>query len=138
RLLREAGHKVLVASDGDEALVRAREHSGTIDLLIADLVMSRRGGIEVAKLLARDRPDLRILFVSGFAWDQSLPSVDPDRGVDFLQKPFAPEDMARAVARLLSAPPRVSTPGLGSAAVRIVAGFPVGNFMPPRLSDRAG
>jgi len=137
RLLRDAGHTVLLASDGDEALRRAREHRGDIDLLIADLVMARRGGIEVAKLLARERPDLRILFVSGFSWDQTLPSVDPERGVDFLQKPFAPEDMARAVARLLAAPPRISTPGLGSAAVRFVAGFPVGTLVPPRPSDHA-
>jgi len=138
RLLRDAGHTVLLAADGDEALKRARDHSGNIDLLIADLVMARRGGIEVAKLLARERPDLRILFVSGFSWDQTLPSVDPERGVDFLQKPFAPEDMVRAVGRLLAAPPRVSTPGLGSAAVRFVAGFPVGTLVPPRAAERAG
>jgi signal transduction histidine kinase/CheY-like chemotaxis protein len=138
RLLRDAGHTVLLAADGDEALKRARDHSGNIDLLIADLVMARRGGIEVAKLLARERPDLRILFVSGFSWDQTLPSVDPERGVDFLQKPFAPDDMVRAVARLLAAPPRVSTPGLGSAAVRFVAGFPVGTLVPPRpAAERA-
>ncbi|HEY8927495.1 MAG TPA: ATP-binding protein [Polyangia bacterium] len=138
RLLRDAGHTVLLASDGDEALRRARDHSGNIDLLIADLVMAKRGGIEVAKLMARERPDLRILFVSGFSWDQTLPTVDPERGVDFLQKPFAPEDMVRAVARLLAAPPRVSTPGLGSAAVRFVAGFPVGTLVPPRPAERGG
>jgi signal transduction histidine kinase/CheY-like chemotaxis protein len=108
RLLREAGYQMIVAADGDEALRLSRAHTGTIDLLITDLIMARRGGIELAKLLGQERPALRVLFVSGFSWDRSLPTVDPERGVDFLQKPFAPADLARSVAKLLEAPARAS------------------------------
>jgi signal transduction histidine kinase/CheY-like chemotaxis protein len=106
RLLRDAGHLVIVASDGEEALRRAREHRGTIDLLVTDLIMARRGGIELANTLAPEQPNLRILFVSGFSWDRALPDLDPERGVDFLQKPFAPEDLTRCVAKLLAATAR--------------------------------
>jgi CheY-like chemotaxis protein len=106
RILRGAGQTVLLASDGEDGLKVARAHSGTIDLLITDLIMARLGGIELAKRLAEERPDLRILFISGFAWDSTLPAIDPARGIDFLQKPFAPEHLLEAVARLMATPGR--------------------------------
>jgi signal transduction histidine kinase/CheY-like chemotaxis protein len=118
RLLRDAGHLVIVASDGEEALRQAREHRGTIDLLVTDLIMARRGGIELAKTLAPEQPNLRILFVSGFSWDRALPDLDPERGVDFLQKPFAPEDLTRCVTKLLGATARPVSLALPAGEVK--------------------
>jgi two-component system, cell cycle sensor histidine kinase and response regulator CckA len=113
RILRDAGHTLLLACDGQEGLEVARDHAGTIDLLVTDLVMGRMGGIELAKRLAEQRPELRILFISGFAWDNSLPAIDPARGIDFLQKPFAPDGLIEAVTRLLAAPLRRRSEGSG-------------------------
>jgi len=106
RILNNAGHTLLLACDGQEGLEVAGKHDGIIDVLVTDLVMGRMGGIELAKRLAEARPELRILFISGFAWDNSLPAIDPVRGIDFLQKPFAPDALVEAVQRLLRAPRR--------------------------------
>ena len=106
RILRTAGHAVLLACDGQEGLEVAAKQVGPLDLLVTDLVMGRMGGIELAKRLAEARPELRILFISGFAWDNSLPAIDPARGIDFLQKPFAPDALVEAVRRLMDAPSR--------------------------------
>jgi CheY-like chemotaxis protein len=106
RILRNGGHTLLLACDGQEGIEVASKHDGVIDVLVTDLVMGRMGGIELAKRLAEARPELRILFISGFAWDNSLPAIDPARGIDFLQKPFAPDALVEAVQRLLRAPRR--------------------------------
>jgi CheY-like chemotaxis protein len=115
RILRDAGHTLLLACDGQEGLELAAKHTGTIDLLVTDLVMGRMGGIELAKRLAEARPELRILFISGFAWDNSLPAIDPARGIDFLQKPFAPDALTEAVRRLMEAPTQRRSEGSGEA-----------------------
>ncbi len=102
RMLREAGYRVLEGVDGESALQVARSHDGPIDLLVTDLVMVRMGGIELAKRLAEQRPRLKILFISGFSWDNALPAINPDQGVDFLQKPFTPDALIASAGRLLS------------------------------------
>jgi signal transduction histidine kinase/CheY-like chemotaxis protein len=102
RMLREAGYRVLEGVDGESALQVARGHDGPIDLLVTDLVMVRMGGIELAKRLAEQRPRLKILFISGFSWDSALPAINPDQGVDFLQKPFTPDALIASAGRLLA------------------------------------
>ena len=108
RMLQAAKRRILVADGSKVGQVELAYLCGVgeIDLLITDLVMARLGGIELAKLMAAERPHLRILFVSGFSWDRALPVITPEGGVDFLQKPFAPEDLATSVAKLLAAPAR--------------------------------
>jgi len=103
RMLREAGYRVLESTDGENALEVAAGEPGAIDLLVTDLAMGRMGGIELAKRLGDLRPKLRVLFISGFSWDSSLPALSPERGVDFLQKPFTPEALIGCTARLLAA-----------------------------------
>ena len=102
RMLREAGYRVLEGSDGENALEVAAGEAGVIDLLVTDLAMGRMGGIELAKRLGELRPKMRVLFISGFSWDSSLPALNPERGVDFLQKPFTPEALIGSTARLLA------------------------------------
>jgi len=106
RMLREAGYRVLEGADGESALEVATKEAGTIDLLVTDLAMGRMGGIELAKRLGELRPKVRVLFISGFSWDSSLPALNPDRGVDFLQKPFTPDALIATTARLLAAEAR--------------------------------
>jgi signal transduction histidine kinase/ActR/RegA family two-component response regulator len=103
RMLREAGYRVLEGTDGENALEVAAGESGAIDLLVTDLAMGRMGGIELAKRLGQLRPAVRVLFISGFSWDSSLPALNPERGVDFLQKPFTPDALIACTARLLAA-----------------------------------
>ena len=107
RMLRLEGHQVLVAADGEQAIAVARAHRGPIDLLVTDVVMPHLGGGPLARALLRERPAMRVLFLSGYSWAKDLPSTDPGRGIDFLQKPFDPPELMRKVVALLCGPPAV-------------------------------
>ncbi len=102
RVLLDLGHEVLVVGNGEEALKLSRDDEGQIDLLITDVVMAKMGGLELAKHLVAERADLRVLLISGYSRDVPLPAGEPHEGIDFLQKPFTPQELAGAVARLLS------------------------------------
>jgi PAS domain S-box-containing protein len=101
RVLAAHGYRVLEATDGPDALRVGAEHAGVIDLLVTDVIMPGLSGREVADRLTRQRPGLRVLFVSGYTDD----TLAPHRvlGVDgaFLPKPFTPDMLARKVRELL-------------------------------------
>jgi two-component system, cell cycle sensor histidine kinase and response regulator CckA len=106
RILRAQGYCVLEAGDGAEALALAQRHPGPIHLLLADVVMPRMGGIELAERLRALRPETRVLHVSGYVdraiWDGPVPAA----GAAFLQKPFLPETLVRKVREVLGGDPR--------------------------------
>jgi two-component system cell cycle sensor histidine kinase/response regulator CckA len=104
RALRAQGYRVLEAADGLEALEIADVHRGAIDLLVADVVMPRLGGIELARRLRRARPNLRVLHVSGYVEPVLREGPSVVAGAAFLHKPFLPETLARKVRELLDAP----------------------------------
>ncbi len=106
--LERRGYRVLVAADGDSALAISRAFPGRIDLLVTDIVMRGMNGHELAEQLEMMRPDLRVLFVSGYTGDDALPQgVSRDRRT-FLQKPFTSLELARRVRAVLDQSPRVS------------------------------
>jgi CheY-like chemotaxis protein len=100
RMLEDAGHEVLSASDGVEAL-EVMGSPDQLDLVITDIRMPRMGGYPLAERLRAARPDLPIIYVTGYAvgW-QNAAEVGPNTA--FLQKPFAEQDLMEAIARLLS------------------------------------
>jgi signal transduction histidine kinase/CheY-like chemotaxis protein len=108
RILVLAGHQVLAAEDGEHALALARSYQGPIDLLITDVVMRKLGGPELARQLAAERPRVRVLFVSGYTWDHTLPPNERAAGIDFLHKPFTPDSLTQKVSDLLQASPRAN------------------------------
>jgi CheY-like chemotaxis protein len=101
RVLRELGHEVLQAVDGEEALSLGESHAGSIDLLITDLVMPRMGGLDLAARLRMRRPDLRVIFMSGYA-DRAVAARLP-AGAPMLHKPFTPAALAQRVQEVLAA-----------------------------------
>ena len=101
RVLREAGHQVLSAGGGVEALARSRAHQGTIHLLVSDVVMPDLGGAELAKQLISERPGLRVLFVSGYIPEGNLLPEAPGLVVEYLAKPVTSERLQRKVGMLL-------------------------------------
>jgi signal transduction histidine kinase len=115
RVLREAGHKVISAGGGAEALARSREHAGKIHLLVSDVVMPDLGGADLAKQLIAERPGLRVLFVSGYIPDGNLLPDDADHIVEYIAKPVTSERLQRKVATLLDPVLHV---GVADAAVR--------------------
>jgi signal transduction histidine kinase/CheY-like chemotaxis protein len=103
QVLGRAGYTVLVALNGPEALDLYRQHAAEVVLLIADLVLPLMNGRELADAVLRLRPDVRVLFMSGYPAGEALPGELPaDAG--FLQKPFKPEDLLRQVRAALGGP----------------------------------
>jgi PAS domain S-box-containing protein len=97
QILTARGYRVLEAADGAEAIEVAAAHDGEIHLLMTDVVMPNMGGGELARRLVRERPGIRVLFVSGYAADERVREGVADASVRFLQKPFTVEALASAV-----------------------------------------
>ncbi|MBI5396585.1 MAG: response regulator [Verrucomicrobia bacterium] len=104
-LLSSSGYTVLQAKDGNEALKVAESCQAPIHLLITDVVMPGLNSNTMVRLLRTMRPDIKVLYISGYT-DTTLVSRDVIRsGAAFLQKPFSPDTLARKVRETLDAPP---------------------------------
>lgn len=102
RLLHAQGYRVLEAEDGQAGLELARRHPGPIDLLLTDVMMPRMGGHELAERLRQERPDTRVLFMSGYNTEENLLRLPGcDGPVGLLPKPFTHRDLARKVREIL-------------------------------------
>jgi two-component system cell cycle sensor histidine kinase/response regulator CckA len=95
------GYTVLEAKNGEDALRIARDHAGPIDLMITDVVMPHLGGAKLAGELARERPAMKVLFVSGYAENTVLRHGAIDVTNNFLQKPFSLKALARKIREVL-------------------------------------
>jgi CheY-like chemotaxis protein len=95
KLLREvllrSGYTVLEARDAPDALRKVAAHPGPVGLLLTDVVMPRMSGVELARRLRGQRPGVKVLYISGYADNESLPQEGLERGEAFLQKPFTPD-----------------------------------------------
>jgi two-component system cell cycle sensor histidine kinase/response regulator CckA len=101
RILAAQGYTVLEAFDGAEALALAAGHVGPIDLLVTDIVMPRKTGPQVAAELVALRPELKVLYVSGYADEAIVPLSLAGPDTAFVQKPFTHDRLAAAVRELL-------------------------------------
>jgi PAS domain S-box-containing protein len=101
--LRQRGFTVLEASNGEEALQVAQNYSGSIHLLVTDVVMPRLGGRKLAEILILDRPHVRTLYVSGYTENAVFDHSVLKEGVAFLQKPFVPATLVKKVRDVLDA-----------------------------------
>ena len=101
RMLERSGYKVLTASTPGQAMQLAREHAGTIDLLITDVVMPEMNGRDLAKNILPLYPQTKRLFMSGYTADVIAHQGVLDKGVFFIQKPFSAQDLAATVRKVL-------------------------------------
>lgn len=99
--LERKGYKVLHATDGVDALRLAEEHQEPIHLLVTDIVMPNIGGRELAHRLTQSRPQMKVLFMSGYPDHASLSTGTPGESPAVLQKPFMLDSLASKVRSLL-------------------------------------
>jgi CheY-like chemotaxis protein len=101
QILAGKGYRVLAAASGDEALAVAAECEERIDLLLTDVTMPRMKGPELASRLLGQRPQLRVIYMSGYNEEPLLGGEDAPL---CLQKPFSAQTLARAVRGVLDTP----------------------------------
>jgi CheY-like chemotaxis protein len=103
RFLDSQGYRVIEASAGEAAIDKAEGYNGGFDLLLTDLVMPGMGGFELARRLEAQRPDLKVIFMSGYS-EEAVRGSDTEPVMDstnFLQKPFSTDLLARRLRAVL-------------------------------------
>lgn len=100
RILRSLGYDVIESGNGTTALERSRKFDGEIDLLLTDMVMPIMGGVQLADEIRKQRPDIRILFMTGFS-HEAAKTAESSPGRPLLRKPFDKRTLALKVRDVL-------------------------------------
>ena len=105
RILSQNGYQVIAAANGPDAIEMLKAYTGRIDLLLTDVIMPQMLGTELAPLLVRDRPDLRVLYMSGYAQPTLGSNGTFPKDGDLLDKPFTEPTLLARVRQALEAKP---------------------------------
>jgi len=100
-MLEKQGYSVLGADDEEEALLICQQYKETIHLLVTDVVMPKISGPELAKRLVVFQPEMKVLYMSGYADNAIVHHGVLEEGVNFIQKPFTMEGLAKKVREVL-------------------------------------
>ncbi len=100
-ILQGSGYTVLEAGDGEEALAVSRVHEGAIDLLLTDVVMPGMGGKALAAEITRERPEIAVVYMSGYPGHTYKEQWPLDAGCVLLMKPFTQEDLCQTLGKAL-------------------------------------
>jgi len=96
-----AGFTVLAAPNPADALILSRNHLGALHLLLTDVIMPGMDGPALAKQVQKERPDIKVLFMSGYATNFIMHDGVVDPGTNFLEKPFHPRTLLSKVREVL-------------------------------------
>ncbi len=102
RILMEGGYTVLVADSPDAAQRLAADYDGTIDMLLSDVVMPGMGGPELARRLTEIRPNVKVVFISGYTDEAIVHHGVLDPGAAFIEKPITPRKLLEKVRQFLA------------------------------------
>jgi CheY-like chemotaxis protein len=110
RTLEGAGLSVLSASDGAEAIRLCQQHDGVINLTVSDIVMHQLNGLQMTERIRAARPEMKFLFITGFAGE--FPELQEliRHGGDVLEKPFLPSELMAKAEKLLNEENRATGP----------------------------
>jgi DNA-binding NtrC family response regulator len=106
-ILEMNGYRVFSAANGEEACRMCDVYIGEIHLMITDVVMPQMSGRELAERVVKDRPEMLVLYMSGYTHDAIVRHGVLVDSMTFLQKPFTPDSFARKVRELLETLPVV-------------------------------
>ncbi len=95
------GYNVVIVCDGEEAIREFQKNRDRIDLLLLDVVMPKMNGPEAYARLSAERPDLAVIFATGYSADIALLQKVQEQGLTVMQKPYVPRDLARRVRETL-------------------------------------
>ncbi len=102
KALQQHGYRVLAAENGEDALRISKKHEGPIDLMITDVVMPKMSGRETAERLQPLYPQMKVIYMSGYTDNAIMHHGVLAPGLNFFEKPFAPEGLARKVREILN------------------------------------
>ena len=100
-VLEASGYRVLEAANPQAAMEIAEAHPEPIQLLVTDVVMPESSGSELARRLRPIHPEMRVVFMSGYTEDTIITHGMLEAGINFIQKPFTPDELARRVRSVL-------------------------------------
>jgi signal transduction histidine kinase/CheY-like chemotaxis protein len=101
-VLQNYGYKLLDAGSGEEAIEKAREYPGDIDVLLSDVIMPGINGDELADVLLKRRPDMKVVFMSGYPVDTRGSQGILGKDISFLQKPITMSKLAEKLREVIS------------------------------------
>ena len=102
RALKNKGYTVIEADCGETGLEQAREHGSRLDLIVTDVIMPGMNGPTMVEQISDDLPDIRVIFMSGYAEDIFVSNYGSERSFNFLAKPFTLKQLAAKVKEVLS------------------------------------
>jgi len=109
--LTKLGYAVIAAADGEEAVRTFREHKDRIDLVLLDVVLPKLNGPEVYARIAALKPEIAVIFATGYSPDIALMNKVLQQNLPVLQKPYAARDLGRKVRERLDGLPARAAPG---------------------------
>ena len=100
--LKQQGYTVMTAADGEEAQRVCQDHRGPIHIALVDVMLPGQGGRAVAEWITQQRPEIRIVFMSGYTYDAITHHNMLEPGTTLVQKPFTTDTLIRTIREALS------------------------------------
>lgn len=109
RMMEIRGLTVLLAEGSDEALRISESYSGRLDILLSDVQLPGMDGPELAEKIRNARPDLKVVFISGYPREDAFANSVDEGNAEFLQKPFTPTQLTQVLVRVLGSTAATTT-----------------------------